>query len=95
MRFIDPLITLRFMGGSLAVHVIMAIYSMSEYNLRSKELAFTNIGSCKGEYDKFQVEDIIIMGISHIICASILLIQSLMDKVGIKQRFLRQLLIVI
>ena len=61
MKFIDPLATLKLLGGAVSIHLAMAIYAIYAYFIR-----FKNIANCT---DISDYSDVRLMSISHVLCA--------------------------
>jgi hypothetical protein len=78
MKFIDPLATLKLMGGAASIHFAMAGYAFYAYNFRYK-----NIDNCteplteKGD-PRFKIHDysdVRLMQFSHLFCFILYLIK--------------------
>ena len=86
MKFIDPLITLKHMGGYTVVHLILAIYSCALYiHLKAQadnHLAFAiNQHGIADKIYKFGFQDVKYMAISHIVCIILIMLKELIESV--------------
>ena len=78
MKFIDPLITFRYMGGNLPIHLIMGIYSLIQYINLSDFLGFA--ASCSADYPKIAYDDVFNMFIVHSLCVILIGIKSILPS---------------
>jgi len=63
MKFIDPLTTMQYLGGSLPVHIAMAIYCIDEYTSNRQYFS-----ECRSRLStKLAFDDILIMLCAHLL----------------------------
>ena len=62
MKFIDPLSSLKFMGGAISIHASMALYAFYAYYRGYKLIANCNAG------DPDTYFDVALMFYSHLVC---------------------------
>ena len=75
MKFIDPLTTLQYMGGSLPISVAMFIYSIDELTSNTE-----HFNKCRSKFSKLHYEDIVYMMISHLLNIAFLLAKFMLNK---------------
>ena len=75
MKFIDPLTTLQYMGGSLPISMAMLIYSIDELTSNSQ-----HFNKCRSKFSKLHYEDILFMMFSHIFNIAFLMTKFVMKK---------------
>ena len=72
MKFIDPLATLQYMGGSFPIHFVLLIIGLLDYNYIETDI----LCATSDNYKKYQYNDGRLMIYAHATCISIFLLQA-------------------
>ena len=78
MKFIDPLATLKLMGGAVSIHLAMAIYAFYAYNFRYKNIDNCTLPLTEEGKPRFHIHDysdVKLMQFSHLFCMILYIIK--------------------
>ena len=79
MRFVDPLVTLQYVGGAFPVHLSMMIYSSSQISISHDKLKV--LDTCDhNRYVFMKLDDIRYMWFSHIVSMCVIISKFILDR---------------
>lgn len=85
MKFLDPFVTLQYMGGASPIHITMALYALNE--LYSITFVDMEEGCLADTSYVFESDDIGGMLISHICCVFLIFTTIILDFLNAKGLF--------
>jgi hypothetical protein len=85
MKFLDPFVTLQYMGGASPIHITMALYALNE--LYSIKFDAMKEGCLEEKSYVFANDDIRAMFVSHICCVFLIFTTIILEFFNAKGLF--------